>query len=353
MPALNIDRGVSISHFDLEQLAEEERFSVWKDSISVVFDVTLDPAIDPRQFSCKLTTYHLGTQLLMETLNPKQVFRRTSRLIAKDGLDHFVIQLIRRGRNLGHFRGESIDARPGDIMLLDFGQPSELQIDDQESLTLFVPRPVLEQHLNSPERFHGRILRRQSPLALLLAEHLKTLRDAATLAASPQDISAMTNGVVSLAAHYFGQIAPQEESEELETALWPAIRRYVCQHCTDPDLNPDKLAAHFHVSRARLYRMFKTHGGVAHFIQQQKLSWALRQLLDPATCHRQISEIAHQAGFVNQSHFSRQFREAFGVSPIEVRHGKPNSCSSVPASSVIVDRSYEEWIRSLGHAPIR
>ncbi|MCK2046341.1 helix-turn-helix domain-containing protein [Chromohalobacter sp. TMW 2.2299] len=74
------------------------------------------------------------------------------------------------------------------------------------------------------------------------------------------------------------------------------------------------------VSRANLYRLFADEGGVARYIQCRRLAAARRRLEDPSDLSG-IGEIATQHGFNNPAHFSHRFRELFGISPRELRHG--------------------------------
>lgn len=55
------------------------------------------------------------------------------------------------------------------------------------------------------------------------------------------------------------------------------------------------------------------------YIQHQRLSASLRDLIDPANAGRSITDITLAAGFGNLSHFSRVFREHTGGSPSEFR----------------------------------
>jgi AraC-like DNA-binding protein len=72
------------------------------------------------------------------------------------------------------------------------------------------------------------------------------------------------------------------------------------------------------MSRSSLYRLFEDIGGVARYIQSQRLLEAHAVLSDPATT-KSISAIAEDLCFADASSFSRVFRREFGHSPGEVR----------------------------------
>ena len=76
----------------------------------------------------------------------------------------------------------------------------------------------------------------------------------------------------------------------------------------------DELAALCHLGRFQFLRQFKrTVGMTPH-------AWLLRMRLEQACsllAHRagNLTDIAQEVGFFDQSHFNRAFRQAFGVAP--------------------------------------
>lgn len=58
---------------------------------------------------------------------------------------------------------------------------------------------------------------------------------------------------------------------------------------------------------------------MASQIQQQRLEKCYQTLTSFNMKHLKISEIAFYWGFNNQSHFSRLFKKAYGVSPKQAR----------------------------------
>lgn len=348
-PTHETGRGIPTTVFNLAEIPESDRFAVWKESISVIFDVSLDTTTQPQNFTAQLVTRHLGSVLFNNTRSHGQIFQRPSELIAQDGLDHFLLQIYRRGTNAGLCGKIHHYARPGDIFLLDLAQPLATRTTDFDNLTLIIPRALLSQYLPRPERFHGQILRRESPLGRLLATHLDALWNT-TLDITPTEAKAMADGLVGLISAYFGQTALSEEVPEIQATLHASIRRYIAQHCTDRQLTPEALAAHFHISRAQLYRLFKPNGGVIRAIQDQRLNSFLAELLKPANRQRSIAELSAQAGFADESHLSRLFRQTFGFSPREFRQGAMLGKSMFSGMDKPIDRSYENWVRHLSGA---
>jgi AraC-like DNA-binding protein len=96
------------------------------------------------------------------------------------------------------------------------------------------------------------------------------------------------------------------------------VRQAVRRHLRTPTLGPKNLSRLVGMSRSNLYRLFEDIGGVARYIQRQRLLEAHAILSDPATT-QSISAIAEDLCFADASSFSRTFKREFGYSPSEAR----------------------------------
>ena len=81
-----------------------------------------------------------------------------------------------------------------------------------------------------------------------------------------------------------------------------------------------ELAAVAGVHRAHLVRAFRARFGVSvgAYVRRERIRWAARALRDGDA---PIAEIALQAGFADQSHFTRTFVRHMGVPPGRYRRG--------------------------------
>jgi transcriptional regulator GlxA family with amidase domain len=91
------------------------------------------------------------------------------------------------------------------------------------------------------------------------------------------------------------------------------VKEYIDDHLTET-IDLERLATTAGLSLHHFARAFKRSAGVPPhgYVLRQRLNRA-RDLL---VCTDQpLAEIALAAGFSDQSHFARQFRQSFGVSP--------------------------------------
>ena len=94
----------------------------------------------------------------------------------------------------------------------------------------------------------------------------------------------------------------------------------------DPDLTPATIAATHHISVRYLHLLFETEQhSVADLIRTRRLEHCRRDLLDPTLADRPVAATGVRWGFPNTAHFSRLFRDTYGLPPSEFRRqfGQP------------------------------
>lgn len=101
----------------------------------------------------------------------------------------------------------------------------------------------------------------------------------------------------------------------------PAWLNTVDAFLTDSFFRPltiAEIAEIVHVHPAHLARVFRAHHGetIGHRIRRLRLDWAIGQLVEG---ERPLRDIASQAGFAHQSHFSRAFKQYTGFTPAQYR----------------------------------
>ena len=99
----------------------------------------------------------------------------------------------------------------------------------------------------------------------------------------------------------------------------PRITRacaYIAQRL-DEQPSLEEIAAHIQLSPGRLTHLFKQEVGVPirRYALWLRTRQAVQSLIDHPT---NLTQAAHEANFADQAHFSRTFREMFGLTPKQV-----------------------------------
>jgi signal transduction histidine kinase/CheY-like chemotaxis protein/ligand-binding sensor domain-containing protein len=102
-----------------------------------------------------------------------------------------------------------------------------------------------------------------------------------------------------------------------EDAFISTLHNYVLAHIDETDLSGDRIGQHFGMSRIHLYRKLKalTDQSITEFVKAVRLQKAY-ELLQQGQGN--VSEVAYQTGFSSLSHFSRSFKQAYGITPSQV-----------------------------------
>lgn len=96
------------------------------------------------------------------------------------------------------------------------------------------------------------------------------------------------------------------------------VQQVIQKHLSSPSLRPNTLCRLVGMSRSNLYRLLKDTGGVARYIQSERLTTA-HAILSSAKDTRSIATIADDLCFIDPSTFGRAFKRRFGRSAREVR----------------------------------
>ena len=103
-------------------------------------------------------------------------------------------------------------------------------------------------------------------------------------------------------------------------ALGSRIERFIELNLGDAALSPPMVAEAVGISVRHLHRVFSARGRTpGEWIRQRRLDRCRCDMADRRLCGSSITEIAFSWGFSDSAHFSRCFRQRFGMSPREFR----------------------------------
>jgi AraC family transcriptional regulator len=151
--------------------------------------------------------------------------------------------------------------------------------------------------------------------------------------ASPLAIEAL---IIQIMAR--GVRAIRQQSAARDDPRWVARIRELLHARFRDRLTLGDLAAAAEIHPCHLSRSFRRHfhKTFADYVRALRADWAAEQL---ATSDASIAEIAVSAGYVDQSHFTRQFRMRLGVTPAEYRR----CVRGRPRLSQIESQEHEPW----------
>ncbi|GAA2623025.1 hypothetical protein GCM10010307_08050 [Streptomyces vastus] len=102
----------------------------------------------------------------------------------------------------------------------------------------------------------------------------------------------------------------------MEATLSLRITQYLRKHLADPDLSAARIAAAHDISVRHLYAVLSRSGiSLGDWIRARRLAECRRELAGPNGRLRTIAAIGRRWGFADATHFSKVFKQAYGISP--------------------------------------
>ncbi|MFI8378194.1 two-component regulator propeller domain-containing protein [Leeuwenhoekiella sp. NPDC079379] len=113
-------------------------------------------------------------------------------------------------------------------------------------------------------------------------------------------------------------VKPVTNPVSLDQQFILKIIAYIQENINESELNVEKLADEFSLSRSQLYRKIKALTGLTanEFIRNLRLERA-KKLIEES--NNSISEISFNVGFSSPSYFSKCFKAHFGILPTEIK----------------------------------
>jgi len=95
---------------------------------------------------------------------------------------------------------------------------------------------------------------------------------------------------------------------------------FIDQALCDPDLSPSMVAQALKISSRHVHRLFVQQGGtVTRYILRRRLEKCRAALADPLLAGLSLTHICGEYGFRSLPHFSRLFRDGYGMAPRDYR----------------------------------
>lgn len=322
--------------FDSADYTRDEAFERYRDLYARGSDVerTSDP------FFARVRSWRLDRTLLFAREYGGVRHRRRER-VASDGFDHFVLHHVVSGTLVGGRYGATVKIAPGETLLLDTREAMESTARHAGLITVSVARDAVRAAAGSLDNLHGwRIGVEEGALLCALLRAL--VQQAPRLPPGAQP--AVTRTLVDLLSVAINPSGTGARSDfyRLEYVRREAAQRLIELRLADRDFSVQDIVNETGVSRASLYRLFESSGGVARFIQLRRLQHLRDRLDDRAFDTCSLAELAPKSGFSGESHAGRQFKQAFGVSP-----GAYRAASIRSAQESSIDLMARRWTNSL------
>jgi AraC-like DNA-binding protein len=298
-----------------------KRVEFWNDVACDALTAQCAQPTSPLTFCGRMTRGDIGDLRFVEFNSDAAVVRRSRAHIARSREAYYLIRIQLAGESLSSQCGQDVLLRPGDFTLCDVIRPYKLTFDDQVSiLTLRVSKDLLQRYVGCPDSLVHIPVSGSTGGGVLASRLIREIwRSSAGIVTDVE--SRVANVVLELfASAYVGMSCAAVDSSCLASPVRLLILDCIEQSLRDPDLSPATIAQSLRISPRHVHRVFAQRGEtVTRYILRRRLERCREALDDSLLAALSLSRICSGYGFKTLPHFSRLFREEFGLPPSDYR----------------------------------
>jgi AraC-like DNA-binding protein len=298
------------------------RVEYWNDAACESLTPQTAEPMNPHTFYGRLTRADIGDLRFVEFNSDAAVVRHSRAHIARSGGSHYLIRFQLGCESICSQGGEEVRLRVGDFSLCDTARPYQLAFKHPVSiLTLRVAKNVLQRYVGSPEYLVNIPVSGSSGAGALASRLIREIWKSSDVALGPGVAPRCANVVLELIASAYVGVGPCKVDRScLGSALRLRIMDFIDQALCDPDLTPAVVAQALKISSRHVHRLFAQQGGtVTQYILRRRLEKCRAALADPLLAGLSVTHICSEYGFRSLPHFSRLFREEYGMAPRDYR----------------------------------
>nr|BAF62887.1 probable transcriptional regulator [Pseudomonas putida] len=299
--------------------ADADSPSLWGNALNNAMSTNFEVEnFEPRGRAI-LRSSKFGAGEIYSALAPSQVLAHINTRSDVDGSDSVYIIQIRNGGMEVKSNGRAIFLADGSCTLVDSRLNFRLSSNaTTNGLIVRLPERWLESWLTNPDDYAAQEIKSDTGWGKSLCSLLLNL--------DPMDAEQLGNHSNSLSEHIalLLSLSKREASHLSEGKNRSKIREILSMletELSNINLSPELISERLGVSKRHLHYQFAACGTTfSKELLDIRLKHAYKLLSDGATA-KSVLEIAMTTGFCDSSHFSKKFREKYGVPPKKILHG--------------------------------
>ena len=297
-------------------------FDHWKHLVAESFVPLAARTADVDGFRGRMRSRVLDRMSIVEVTATSHEVHRTPALIAQAHERYFKLNLQLEGTGLLIQDNREAVLQPGDLAIYDTNRPYTLTFEEQARI-MVVMFPC--DALSLPTDYVGQLAAVRmgaTGLSGIVGQFIRQLSENLDVLNGPSGSRLATNALDLVSTMLHAEMDMTPDRMKPQALLAVSAREYIDANLSDPLLSPASIAAAHFISTRHLHNVFHESGTtVASFIRSQRLDGARRDLRDPLHAGKSVGTVAARWGFLDAAHFSRTFRDAFGVPPSDWRRG--------------------------------
>ncbi len=321
VPAERAPPPVKIERLATDGILPRKKIEYWNDVACKTFTAQTVEPLGPT-FSASMLRTEVGDIRMAEAISERSIVTHSRAQVALSSEAYFLLHLHLAGESVNRQDGREIRLHPGDFTMVDSSRPYQLAFSQPTSiLVLRIPRPILRRYIACPEVVTLLPMAGNTGASGLASRFIQDVWRSVQNGMLRAQGNRLSGPILDLLANAYAEVpAANVEGSSLTGALRVQIRNYIEGNLDDAELTPSSVANAFGISARYLHMVFRGESDtVARYIQRRRVEESARALADPMRRTLSITAIATAHGFKSQAHFSRVFRESYGVAPSDFR----------------------------------
>jgi AraC-like DNA-binding protein len=302
---------------------ERDRLEYWNQYVCSAFvNCEVDRLDDDKPFNGIIHFEALEQMTLADIKATRSLVRRSRKAISTITEAYVKILYQVSGTSTLVQDNRTAQTQPGEWMIGDCTRPYDLWInsDDCHHLLIYIPQHVLFTRLPNLHHLTATAFSNRSGLGKVTYDFASSIIGQVPCL-NPDVVPQLTSTFLDLFVTDVRETLEGVEASHRNGAVTAvAIKGFIHEHLSDPDLSIDMIAGAMHLSRSTIHLLFRMEDTtISRYIWDLRLEMSRNQLTDPNYRDRSLSEIAYDWGFGSLSHFSHSFKRRFGCSPRDYR----------------------------------
>lgn len=299
-----------------EQVGPRERAAFWTELLWKQLGRLRSETFSDETFRGRMVHGEVGSVKMCRLSASRHRVVRSPDLIRQDDRGYLKLVVQLEGSTWFEQNGRKTMLSPGEWSIYDTMKSySVSNTSPIEQLVLLVPREkVLTGSMKADDLMVQRYSARTG-IGRLACELMNAAFDEIP-GSTLQSAEAVGDAITELLRHSLLERSGMPTALSHKEGLRDRIKAYIDRNLRDPGLSIDQIADAFQCSKRNLHKAFTRDGAtISEYIWRLRLERCRNDLLSTSCTWKSITEIAFSWGFNSSTHFSKAFKEAFGMPP--------------------------------------
>lgn len=238
--------------------------------------------------------------------------------------DCYFAVLVTAGSYTLQQSGREVFLKSGEMTLYDATEPHRISMPQQFSKILIsIPRPLLDERIANLSQLTATRLPTETGIAAMTATMIQsTVKQLETL--DQLTFQSLADPVLDMLTITLAQMQGNNQPMPTHRRLTLLrVKKYIMNNLTNTELSTEIISRAVGLSPRYINNLFNEENtSLMRYLTQRRLAFSRHLLMSPIHRHMSITEILMRSGFNNTAHFSRIFRNAYGMSPRAYRLNK-------------------------------